>query len=56
MKCKACKKRNKEVVLTSCFHTFCRECMNQNIKDRKRRCFVCSKKVTKDQIKTLYLD
>lgn len=47
---------DKNVVLLTCFHTFCKECMDKNIKNRTRMCLQCHKKVNKNQIHQFYLD
>lgn len=48
--CAVCHERQKSVILTSCFHTFCRECIEQNIKSRSRKCPACSTSFAMEQV------
>ncbi|KAI6121400.1 hypothetical protein F5141DRAFT_1194147 [Pisolithus sp. B1] len=38
MKCSTCKQGMREVVLTKCMHTFCKNCVDTRISTRQRRC------------------
>lgn len=39
--CKICKQQEKSVIVKSCFHTFCKECIEKTIENRSRRCPTC---------------
>jgi E3 ubiquitin-protein ligase BRE1 len=41
LKCQVCHDRNKEVVITKCFHLFCRPCIARNLEIRHRKCPGC---------------
>lgn len=56
VECKACKIRQKEVILTTCFHTFCGECIDKNIQDRSRKCPVCLMKFSKFSVEKIFID
>ena len=54
LKCKVCNTRNKNVVLSRCYHTFCKECINANLEARQRKCPTCRHKITHDDVNQLY--
>ena len=56
VECKACKIGQKEVILTTCFHTFCGECIDKNIQDRSRKCPVCLMKFNKYNVEKMFID
>ncbi len=51
-----CNDRYKNTVLTTCFHTFCRECTNALVSNRNRKCPRCGKPFDKVDVKTIFLD
>lgn len=53
--CKVCNVNEKTVVLSSCFHTFCEDCVQQKLKSRDRNCPVCMVKINKYDVQKLYL-
>jgi len=53
--CKVCNVNEKSVVLSTCFHTFCENCVQQKLKSRDRNCLVCMVKINKFDIQKLYL-
>ena len=42
IKCHVCGDREKNCVITRCFHVFCRTCIDDNVKNRIRKCPACS--------------
>ncbi|PAV18779.1 BRE1-domain-containing [Pyrrhoderma noxium] len=42
LKCNTCKLRFKNTIITKCMHTFCKECVDQQITLRSRKCPYCS--------------
>lgn len=56
IQCKACNVREKEQILTTCFHAFCKTCIDKNFSERSRQCPICMQKISKYEIKPLYLD
>ena len=55
VQCKVCKDRDINVLLKNCYHTFCRKCIEQKIRNRDRNCPVCMIGFNKLDIQTLYL-
>eukprot|EP00771_Trimastix_marina_P001339 gnl/Trimastix_PCT/2404.p1 GENE.gnl/Trimastix_PCT/2404~~gnl/Trimastix_PCT/2404.p1 ORF type:complete len:820 (+),score=300.17 gnl/Trimastix_PCT/2404:200-2659(+) len=53
--CSVCHDRLKSVVLTKCFHCFCRECIQRNIEIRHRKCPACGKPFGVDDVHNIYL-
>ncbi|GAQ80697.1 E3 ubiquitin ligase involved in syntaxin degradation [Klebsormidium nitens] len=41
LKCKICDTRQKSVVITKCYHTFCQQCITSRIENRIRKCPSC---------------
>lgn len=41
--CSQCDTRRKNCVITKCFHTFCKECVQSNLTVRNRKCPTCKK-------------
>jgi len=54
LRCSVCRDRFKEVALTRCFHLFCKECIDENIRNRNRKCPACGEKFGQDDVKTIY--
>ena len=52
--CPMCKLRYKGVVLNKCFHLFCKECIEEVIQDKNKKCPTCGEKISKDDIKTVF--
>ncbi len=42
LRCAACNVRQKNTVITKCFHVFCEECVRTQIKTRQRKCPQCT--------------
>ena len=54
LRCSVCRDRFKEVALTRCFHLFCKECIDESIRNRSRKCPACGEKFGQDDVKTIY--
>lgn len=53
--CSVCQTRNKDVMIQRCHHTFCNECIQENLKVRNRKCPICAIKFGSDDVKPVYL-
>jgi E3 ubiquitin-protein ligase BRE1 len=53
--CKVCNTDLKEVVITKCYHTFCKKCVHDQIKGRSRKCPACGKAFGQDDVHEIYL-
>ncbi|KAL4074257.1 BRE1 E3 ubiquitin ligase-domain-containing protein [Scleroderma citrinum] len=54
MKCSTCKQGMREVVLTKCMHTFCKNCVDTRISTRQRRCPHCNLAFSQSDVQTVY--
>lgn len=54
LRCSVCKDRFKEVAITRCFHLFCKECIEENLRNRSRKCPACGEKFGQDDVKQVY--
>ena len=54
--CSVCNNEEKTVVLSKCFHTFCKKCIDKNIEIRDRKCPSCRIKFSAEDVKTLFWD
>lgn len=55
LQCHVCKDRDKTVILSKCFHIFCRECVEESFKARQRRCPECRYKFSMDDVQPFYM-
>lgn len=55
MRCSVCSSRQKDCVITKCFHMFCRECVEENLRTRHRKCPACGKGFGQDDYHTIWL-
>ncbi|KAK9813379.1 hypothetical protein WJX73_004098 [Symbiochloris irregularis] len=53
--CKVCCERNKDTVITKCWHTFCKTCINKNLDMRHRKCPGCGTPFGQGDVKPVYL-
>ena len=51
IRCVICTLRFKEVVIAKCYHTFCKQCIADNLDQRKRKCPQCQTKFGADDVK-----
>jgi len=54
-KCSICHERQKDCVLTSCYHMFCRSCIEGNLQGRHRKCPGCNYPFGEGQVKSITL-
>ncbi len=55
LRCSVCSVRDKDTVITKCFHTFCRTCVNHNLESRQRKCPNCTKPFGLSDVQTIFL-
>jgi E3 ubiquitin-protein ligase BRE1 len=53
--CNVCHDREKSTVISKCFHVFCAECVQQNLRDRHRKCPGCGIKFGEQDVHRLFL-
>ncbi|WVO14222.1 E3 ubiquitin-protein ligase BRE1 [Cryptococcus depauperatus] len=54
LKCSCCEQNFKQQVIVKCMHTFCKQCLEQRIASRQRKCPACGLAFAKEDIQTLY--
>jgi E3 ubiquitin-protein ligase BRE1 len=54
LRCSVCKDRFKSVTIKKCFHLFCKECIDENIRNRSRKCPACGEKFGHDDVANIY--
>jgi hypothetical protein len=54
LRCSVCKDRFKEVAITRCYHLFCKECIDENLRNRLRKCPACGEKFGQDDVKSVF--
>eukprot|EP00803_Ostreobium_quekettii_P008134 evm.model.scf_1686EXC.1 EVM.evm.TU.scf_1686EXC.1 scf_1686EXC:13859-22425(+) len=54
LNCNVCHRRQKNVVLTTCFHMFCNHCINQRLGSRNRKCPGCGKAFGQHDVSNFY--
>ncbi|KUF89944.1 E3 ubiquitin-protein ligase BRE1 2 [Phytophthora nicotianae] len=52
--CSVCQDRRKDVIISKCFHMFCKECIENNLKSRNRKCPTCKKMFGHDDVKSVW--
>ena len=55
MKCNSCHIRDKNSVITKCMHVFCRNCLDNRIETRQRKCPNCGEPFGANDVKPIYL-
>ena len=56
LRCSVCKDRFKSAAITRCFHLFCRECIDESLRNRSRKCPACGEKFGQDDVTTVYFN
>ncbi len=56
MRCSVCKDRFKDTTITRCFHLFCKECIDENLRNRHRKCPACGEKFGQDDVRKVYFN
>jgi len=54
LRCSVCKDRFKSVAITRCFHLFCKECIDENLRNRHRKCPACGEKFGQDDVTNIF--
>lgn len=54
LRCSICHDRFKSVTITRCFHLFCKECIDENLRNRSRKCPACGEKFGQDDVANVY--
>ncbi|KAJ7962070.1 E3 ubiquitin protein ligase [Quillaja saponaria] len=55
VKCSICCDREKEVVITKCYHLFCNPCVQKIVEGRHRKCPRCAASFGRNDVKPIYL-
>ncbi|XP_068634247.1 E3 ubiquitin-protein ligase BRE1-like 1 [Aristolochia californica] len=55
LKCNVCHDRQKEVVITKCYHLFCGPCIQKALENRFRKCPMCSASFGPNDVKNVYI-
>uniref|UniRef100_A0A0D9W7W9 E3 ubiquitin protein ligase n=1 Tax=Leersia perrieri TaxID=77586 RepID=A0A0D9W7W9_9ORYZ len=55
LKCGICHDRQKEVVITKCYHLFCNPCIQKSLGNRQRRCPSCGLSFGANDVKPIYI-
>lgn len=55
LKCRICHDRQKEVVITKCYHLFCATCIQRTLESRQRRCPICAASFGPNDVKNVYI-
>ena len=53
--CGVCEKRNKDTIITKCFHMFCRSCLEENLATRLRKCPTCGLSFGQNDIQEVFM-
>lgn len=54
-KCSSCRNNWKNTALKSCGHVFCKECVDERIASRSRKCPVCSRSFSSGEVMAVHL-
>ena len=54
LRCSVCKDRFKDCAITRCFHLFCKECIEEILRNRHRKCPACGEKFGQDDVKSVF--
>nr|CCA14180.1 conserved hypothetical protein [Albugo laibachii Nc14] len=52
--CSVCQDRRKSVIISKCYHMFCKDCIDSNLKARNRKCPSCKKMFGQDDVKSVW--
>lgn len=55
VRCSQCNEREKDVVIARCFHTFCKQCVQENLRVRNRKCPRCGKAFGESDVHALFM-
>jgi len=54
--CPVCEKKEKDVIIMKCFHTFCDDCIKSSLGHRERKCPICMIKISQADVKKMFLE
>ncbi len=55
LRCPSCKVKQKDAVLTKCFHVFCFDCLQKRYDTRQRKCPECNHQFGANDFRKIYL-
>eukprot|EP00298_Acanthocystis_sp_HF-20_P029467 c8355_g1_i1.p1 GENE.c8355_g1_i1~~c8355_g1_i1.p1 ORF type:complete len:616 (-),score=283.01 c8355_g1_i1:58-1662(-) len=55
VKCPVCNSKQRNTAIMKCGHTFCKNCVQQNLSIRNRKCPSCGKPFAESDVHTIYL-
>ena len=55
LKCNSCHVRDKNALILKCMHVFCRQCLDQRIESRQRKCPNCSESFGANDVRNIFL-
>ncbi|EKM54415.1 uncharacterized protein PHACADRAFT_258246 [Phanerochaete carnosa HHB-10118-sp] len=54
LKCSTCRMNMRNTVITKCMHSFCRNCVNERIQSRQRKCPACNLPFSQGEVQQLF--
>ena len=54
LNCSVCGRRERDTIITRCWHAFCGECVSKQIETRSRKCPSCNKKFSDGDVHRFY--
>ncbi|GJE95491.1 BRE1-domain-containing protein [Phanerochaete sordida] len=54
LKCSTCRQNMRNTVITKCMHSFCRNCVNERIQSRQRKCPACNLPFSQGEVQQLF--
>jgi E3 ubiquitin-protein ligase BRE1 len=54
LKCNVCHTRQKDVIITKCWHMFCKQCIAKNLEARHRKCPGCGHQFGQADVKQFF--
>uniref|UniRef100_A0A7S4KY00 E3 ubiquitin protein ligase n=1 Tax=Paramoeba aestuarina TaxID=180227 RepID=A0A7S4KY00_9EUKA len=55
LQCDVCKDRRKGCIVTKCWHIFCRQCIEDSLTARRRKCPACGRAISRNEVQDIYL-
>ncbi len=55
LRCGVCDARQKDCIITKCWHLFCQQCIQKNLETRHRKCPGCGAAFGAADVKQVYL-
>ena len=54
LRCNVCHQRQKDVIITKCWHMFCHHCIKRNLETRNRKCPGCGTLFGQQDVKQFF--